>query len=84
MMASRGRIELFGSPRQWLELALSKIGTQVIHIDPDIALDSCQLPGDFHKDPFDRIIVATARISSYTLVTADKKILEYPNVSTCW
>lgn len=84
MMATRGRIELIGSPKQWLELALSKTGIQVLHIKPDIALDACTLPGDFHKDPCDRIIVATARCNNCALLTADQKILSYRNVSAIW
>lgn len=84
MMASRGRIELTGSPKQWLDQALTTIGTQVVHINTDIALDSCNLPGTFHKDPFDRIIVATARYGNCALITSDQKILAYPNVNTVW
>ncbi|NIM18136.1 MAG: hypothetical protein GTO45_31580 [Candidatus Aminicenantes bacterium] len=37
------------------------------------------LPGDFHGDPADRMIVATARKLDGTLVTFDQKILEYSN-----
>lgn len=84
MMSIRGRIELKGSPKPWIDQALAKIGTQVVHISADIALDACTLPGDFHKDPFDRMIVATARHHSCVLVTADKKILSYPNVNSAW
>jgi PIN domain nuclease of toxin-antitoxin system len=43
----------------------------------DISVASTQLPGDFHADPADRIIVASARQMGATLVTADKLILAY-------
>jgi len=42
------------------------------------------LPDPFHRDPADRIIVATARKLQCPIVTADHKILEYPHVETMW
>lgn len=41
---------------------------------------STQLPGDFHRDPADQIIVATARLLGCPVVTADEKIRAYPHV----
>jgi PIN domain nuclease of toxin-antitoxin system len=38
------------------------------------------LPGEFHKDPADQIIVATARVHDAPLLTADERILKYPHV----
>jgi PIN domain nuclease of toxin-antitoxin system len=43
-------------------------------------VESTQLPGTFHRDPADQIIVATARIYNDPLLTADAKILSYPHV----
>lgn len=61
------------SPVSSLELArLVTIG--------EIALEACALPGRFHPDPADRILVATARCHSLRLVTADTRILEYADV----
>jgi len=40
------------------------------------------LPETFHADPVDRVLTATARIHNLTLVTADRKILDYPHVNT--
>jgi PIN domain nuclease of toxin-antitoxin system len=40
------------------------------------------LPGKFHRDPADRILVATARALGITLVTADQRILKYRGVRT--
>ena len=39
-----------------------------------------QLPGEFHRDPADQIIVATARIHNCPIMTMDEKILAYPHV----
>ena len=84
MMASRNKIELKITPNQWLSHALDKTGLQVIELSPEVAVDSCDLPGKFHSDPADRIIVATARIHQLTLLTKDRKILEYPHVHAAW
>ncbi|WP_347566251.1 PIN domain-containing protein [Scytonema sp. UIC 10036] len=45
---------------------------------------STQLPGDFHLDPADRIIVAIARRDGISLVTCDTKIIDYFHVQTIW
>lgn len=66
---------------QWLSLALSYPGMELVPITPRIAVESTQLPGAFHKDPADQIIVATARTLSCPLMTADQKIRSYPHVA---
>ena len=64
----------------WIEQALSYPGIQLIEFSPLIAVESTQLPGEFHRDPADQIIVATARIYDCPLLTLDRKILEYLHV----
>jgi PIN domain nuclease of toxin-antitoxin system len=84
MMVTRGRIELKTTAEQWLEYAIYKTGLRVFDLTPEVAVESCELPGSFHKDPADRIIVATARINGTTVVTKDQKILKYPHVQSLW
>ena len=84
MMVAKKRIELKISPTKWLSRAIEETGIMVIELLPDIATDSCNLPGEFHKDPADQIIVATARVHNLTLLTKDQKILDYPNVKSVW
>jgi PIN domain nuclease of toxin-antitoxin system len=55
-----------------------------VPVDNDIAVKSIELPGEFHKDPADRIIVATARKLGAPLVTVDDRIRSYPHVRTLW
>ena len=43
----------------------------------EVSIESCNLPGKFHGDPADRMIVATTRIFDSPLLTRDSKILEY-------
>jgi PIN domain nuclease of toxin-antitoxin system len=64
-----------------LEQALSYPGIQLLSLTPEIAIESTQLPGEFHRDPADQVIVATARLYDCPLVTSDTKILEYPHVT---
>jgi PIN domain nuclease of toxin-antitoxin system len=84
MMVSTGKVEIRIPPDQWLEQAVNKTGIEVFDLSPKVAAESCNLPGDFHKDPADRIIAATARINDLTLITKDKKIIDYPYVKTIW
>lgn len=84
MMVTKRRIAVKIDPKLWLYNAISMSGLQVIELTPEIAMESCNLPDDFHRDPADRIIVATARTHNLTLLTKDKKIIEYPHVKALW
>jgi len=84
MMVTKGRINVKIDPKRWLDNAIGSSGLQVIELTSEIAVESCNLPGDFHKDPADRIIVATARTHNLTLLTKDRKIIEYPHVKAIW
>lgn len=51
-----GRLKLPCSLEEWMRQALSYPGIQLLELTPYIAINSTQLPGDFHKDPADQII----------------------------
>jgi PIN domain nuclease of toxin-antitoxin system len=76
------RLELSFPLNEWFEEALNYPGIQLLSLTPEIAIESTQLPGKFHRDPSDQIIVATARINNCPLITSDSKILNYPHVVT--
>lgn len=65
----------------WLNEARRHLGFDDAPFDHRIAIHSYDLPGDFHKDPADRMLVATAREQGLTFVTADELILSYPHVT---
>jgi len=67
---------------RWLERALALPGVRLLELTPRIVVESTQLPGEFHRDPADQLIVATARIYDVPLLTADGKVLAYPHVQT--
>ncbi len=50
---------------------------ELIPLTPEIAVENSQLPDEFHGDPADRLLIATARICGMTLLTRDEKILDY-------
>ena len=74
------RLTLPCSIEEWLEQALAYPGIQLLNLTPRIVVESTKLPGTFHRDPADQIIVATARVYDSPLLTADDKILNYPHV----
>jgi PIN domain nuclease of toxin-antitoxin system len=77
-----GRLALPCSLEDWFEQSLAYPGVQIMALTPGIAIESTRLPGSFHRDPADQIIVATARFYDCPLVTSDEKILNYPHVNT--
>jgi len=74
------RLQIPLSLEEWFEAALKYPGIEIIPLIPEIAVKSTRLPGDFHKDPADQIIVATARFLDCSLLTSDRKIIDYPHV----
>ena len=65
-----------------MDKALTLPGIQLIELTPRIVIAATTLPGAFHRDPADQIIVATAREYDCELFTVDKKILQYAHVKT--
>ena len=79
---SLNRLVLRPSVAQWLEIAQSAQQIGVERLTDRICIESTQLPGEFHRDPADRLIVALARRLNAELVTADHQILAYGEVRT--
>ena len=76
------RLELPCPLEAWFEQSLGYPGVRLLELTPEIAAESCRLPGEFHRDPADQIIVATARAHGCALVTSDKRLVAYPFVPT--
>lgn len=84
MLTSRGRLALSTSVESWLTLVAQVSGVRFVPVNNEIAIQSVNLRGEFHQDPADRMIVATALISGAPLVTADRRIQAYEHVETIW
>lgn len=80
-LVENSRLILPVTVEEWITTALAYPGVQLINLTIPIIIESTQLTG-FHRDPADQIIVATARINGCPLLTADAKILAYPDVQT--
>ncbi len=68
----------------WLADLAAVPNLQIISVDSHIAKTSVFLPDWPHKDPADRIIVATALRLDVPIITADSKIRAYSYVQTIW
>ncbi len=77
MLESKGRVQFGQVCLDWVREALSAQGVRLLPLTPEIAIESSRLPGDLHGDPSDRILAATSRIMGATLVTQDRKLIEY-------
>ena len=79
-LVDRSRLVLPKPLGEWFSIALAEEGVLLIPITPEIAIEAYALPDEFHKDPADRIIVATARVYDCSLMTVDQNIVAYPHV----
>ncbi len=84
MLISKGRLILSMDVESWLDEVAQIDGVRFVPVDNEIGIKSTALPGEFHKDPADRMIVATARKLAIPLVTADEKMISYEYVKTIW
>lgn len=76
-----GRLTRSLAVDEWLAAALAYPGVQQLELTIPIIIQSTKLTG-FHRHPADQIIVATAKIHECPVLTADAKILAYPEVQT--
>ena len=84
MLVEREKLVLSMDVNSWLATVAAIEAVRFVPIDVEIATKSVDLPGEFHKDPADRMIVATARKFAAPLVTKDEKIRAYSHVKTIW
>jgi PIN domain nuclease of toxin-antitoxin system len=75
-LVSLGRLRLRMPLRDWLEAATAPPLVRRMPITPAVAAEVAALPESFHRDPADRIIVASARVAGATLLTRDRRILD--------
>ena len=76
------RLELPEAVDLWIETALAYPGVELLHLSPRIVVEATKLPGKFHRDPADQLLVATARVLGLALATADRRIVRYDAVET--
>ena len=77
-----GDIRLSIPLAEWIVQSMAELAAQTVSVSHEVALEAYALPGTFHRDPADRLLVAATRRNGLTLVTADERILAYPHVRT--
>ena len=82
LLSERQRVTLELDPLPWLNRLLNYPAVQLLPITPEIAVRAYSLPEPFHRDPADRLLVATAIEWDCPLLTDDRLILDYPHVTT--
>jgi PIN domain nuclease of toxin-antitoxin system len=81
-LVNLGRIHLRRPLRDWLETAVAPPLVRRMSISPAVAAEVAELPSTFHRDPADRIIVATARMAGATVATMNNHIIASGLVET--
>lgn len=81
-LVASGHIELACPLREWVARSMKALQLLTMPLDHAVAMEAYALPGEFHPDPADRILVATARVHACRLVTADRRILSCADVET--
>ncbi len=65
------------NPREWFSEAVETTKARLLSLDADLMLEVGELPELTHRDPTDRMLIATARAHDLTLITRDQAILDY-------
>jgi PIN domain nuclease of toxin-antitoxin system len=82
---ARKRVDLYSPVRAWFGDALNAFGAEALPATVPIALRAGSLdPREFHGDPIDRLIYATAVEHDARLVTADERLREFDPDRTVW
>ena len=82
MLVAKQRVRLSIDVQDWIVGALKQKGIQLIQLTPEIAVLSTRLPGNFHKDPADRMIAASCLKLGAPLLTLDERIRSWGHIKT--
>jgi PIN domain nuclease of toxin-antitoxin system len=80
-LVDRGRVTLRQPLEQWFEEIARRL--VIVPIFPSVALKAYEFT-DFHGDPADRLIAATAWVFDLPLITRDRKLNKVPSITTIW
>lgn len=77
MLADSGRATLDCSPAAWVERFAARPGVEIIPLGWRAAARAYAWPHLEHRDPADRLLMATALENDYELATYDARILAF-------
>ncbi len=83
-LLEKNRLAITCDSEEWIKEAIDIPKLRLVPLTPTIAYKSTVLPGQFHDDPADQIIVATAREENATILTKDRRILDYNHIKSIW
>lgn len=75
-LVEKGRLRFAVPFEEWLVTAAHPRSVRLLNISPSIAAAVASLPESFHRDPADRVIVASCRVLQLPLLTSDRLILK--------
>ncbi len=75
-LARHGRIKLPCNLMEWFAKSLESSGITLLPLTPPIVVCAVELP-EHHRDPQDRLIIATALTHTAILISSDKKFQHY-------
>ncbi len=81
-IVKKGRLILPLPTREWIEKALTPTRIEVLSLSPEISCQAVDLT-EIHKDPFDRLIIATALNYQCRLISVDGNFPSYPELNGC-
>lgn len=77
LLMSRRKLMSPLMPEKWFQRLIEAPGVRLADMSPEVLIASSFLPGDPPRDPVDRILLSTARVLGYRLVTRDHALLKY-------
>ena len=84
LLVAKDRLTFKMDFQDWIARSEALPFLHFVPVDNIVAIRSVRLPQPFHRDPADRIIVATAMTMGARIVSSDRKILKYPHVKSIW
>lgn len=84
MLVAKGRLGLSVDVDVWIELALQRRKVTLLPLTPKIAVLATRLPGGFHGDPADRLIVVSCLVNQAALISKDQKIQDWSYLEVIW
>lgn len=77
MLVAKRRLTVTPAVEEYVRILFAQSGIVCAILTPEIAMQASRLPGAFHGDPADRLLVATAAAYGAHFVTRDRRILNY-------
>lgn len=74
--SAKSKLELPARPMEWFSTVLEHHDIEILPLDLDICIRSTELPA-IHSDPCDRMIIASAQVHRFPVVTTDTLFLQY-------